>query len=178
MKWKQDFTGKRQKANGKRKTESGVFIITACLYIFVLTSCNSHYTIKQKGYFKIDLPAHEYKLFDRAGYPYSFEYPVYADVTKDTTYFEDVPENPYWININFPSLNGKIYISYKDLRINNFEKMVDDAFKLTYKHSTKATAIRDSVMHTGNGVSGIFSALEEMQRPQNNFLLPIPPAIS
>nr|MBA4166403.1 hypothetical protein [Chitinophagaceae bacterium] len=88
--------------------------------------------------------------------PYSFEYPVYANVLQDTSFFEDKPENPYWINIDFPTLNGKIYISYKNIKGNNFDKLVDDAFKLTYKHSSKATAIRDSVMRTPNAISGIY----------------------
>jgi gliding motility-associated lipoprotein GldD len=119
-------------------------------------SCNSDYIIRPKGYFRIELPRHEYKVFDKPEYPYSFEYPVYGNIIRDTSYFEDKPENPYWINIDFPSLNGKIYISYKEIGENKFEKLVDDAFKLTYKHSAKATAINDSLMRTPNGVSGIF----------------------
>lgn len=129
------------------------------LIITILTgliSCNSDYTIRQKGYFKIDLPKHEYRLFDEPGYPYSFEYPVYSSVVQDTSFFEDKPENPYWVNIDFPSLNGKMYISYKEASKANFDKLVEDAFKLTYKHSTKATAIKDSLMRTPNGVTGIF----------------------
>ena len=132
------------------------------LYFLIITiltgliSCNSDYTIRQKGYFKIDLPKHEYQLFDKPGYPYSFEYPVYSSVVQDTSFFEDKPENPYWVNIDFPSLNGKIYISYKEASKANFDKLVEDAFKLTYKHSTKATAIKDSLMRTPNGITGIF----------------------
>jgi len=130
--------------------------IIVCLLIAAITSCNSDYTIKQKGYFRIDLPEHKYVSFDKPGYPYSFEYPVYSNIVQDSTYFETTPENPYWINIDFPSLNGKIYISYKDVKKNQFDKLVDDAFKLTYKHSTKATGIKDSLMHTPNGITGIF----------------------
>jgi gliding motility-associated lipoprotein GldD len=124
--------------------------------LLAIVSCNSDYTIRPKGYFKIDLPKHEYKVFDSQDFPYSFEYPVYGNIVRDTTYFEDKPENPYWINVDFPSLNGKIYISYKEIGENKFDKLVDDAFKLTYKHSTKATAINDSLMRTPNGISGIF----------------------
>ncbi|RYG29568.1 MAG: hypothetical protein EOO01_38020, partial [Chitinophagaceae bacterium] len=43
-----------------------------------------------------------------------------------------------------------------DVSKNQIDKLVDDAFKLTYKHSTKATAIRDSLMRTPNGISGVF----------------------
>src|SRR5690606_11174405 len=128
-------------------------VLFGCTMLF---ACNSDYTIKQKGYFRIDFPEHQYQLFHDPIYPYSFEYPVYSGVTQDSTFFDDEPESPYWINIDFPSMNGKIYISYKDLRKNEFSKLVDDAFKLTYKHSTKATAIKDSLMYTPNGLSGIF----------------------
>jgi gliding motility-associated lipoprotein GldD len=130
--------------------------IITCVLFIVVNACNSDYTIRQKGYFRIDLPEHKYVTFDKPGYPYTFEYPVYSNVVQDSTYFESEPENPYWINIDFPALNGKIYISYKDIRKNQFDKLVDDAFKLTYKHSTKATGIKDSLIRTPNGITGIF----------------------
>ena len=79
-----------------------------CLFLFLLISCNSDYIIRPRGYFKIDLPKHEYQLFDNENFPYSFEYPVYGNIIRDTSYFEERPENPYWINIDFPSLNGTI----------------------------------------------------------------------
>ncbi|MGZ5248221.1 MAG: gliding motility lipoprotein GldD, partial [Flavitalea sp.] len=80
----------------------------------------------------------------------------YSTIVQDTTFFEAQPENPYWINIDFPQLNGRIYISYKSTKQNNYDKLVEDAFKMTYKHSTKATEIRDSLMNTESGVSGVF----------------------
>ena len=128
------------------------------IVILLLTAiaCNSTYTVKNKGYFKIDFPKHEYRLFDQPGYPYTFEYPVYANVLKDTTFFEDKPENPYWINIDFPRFNGRMYISYKAVGKNDYTKLVNDAYNMTYKHSTKATEIVDSPIHTPNGVGGVF----------------------
>jgi gliding motility-associated lipoprotein GldD len=125
------------------------------LFISVV-ACNSPYTPRPRGYFKIDFPKHEYKKFDQPGYPYTFEYPVYANVLKDTTFFEDKPENPYWINIDFPRFSGKIYISYKAIGNNDLNKLINDAFNMTYKHSTRATEIVDSAMRTSNGVSGVF----------------------
>ena len=126
------------------------------LLILAACSCNSDYTIRQKGYFRIDFPQHEYRVFDDPSFPYSFEYPIYSNIIKDTSFFEDKPENPYWLNLDFPSFHGRIHLSYKDIRQNDFQKLVDDAFKLTYKHSTKATAIKDSLMRTPNGITGIF----------------------
>ena len=34
--------------------------------------------------------------------------------------------------------------------------MVNDAFSLTYKHTSKATGIEDSLLSTPNGVHGVF----------------------
>lgn len=132
-------------------------IRAACLIlIFIFVSCNSDYPIRQKGYYRIDFPEREYVQFDQPGYPYSFEYPVYAEVVKDTSFFESEPENDYWINILFPRFNGKIYVSYKSVTNTNFDKLVDDAFRMTFQHTTKATAIKDSLMQTPQGISGVF----------------------
>ncbi len=134
-------------------------------------SCNSGYTIKQTGYYRIDFPPHEYKLFDRPDYPYTFEYPVYGTVIQDTSFFEDRPENPYWINIDFPQFNGKIYISYKEVQKSDFNKLINDAFNLTYKHSTKATEIRDSLIQTPKGVSGVFFKVGGNAATANQFFV-------
>ena len=120
------------------------------------SACNSDYVPRPRGYFKIPLPEHRYQVFDQPGYPYTFEYPVYANILQDSTFFEDKPENPYWINIDFPRFNGRIYISYKDIGKQTFDKLRDDAYKMTYKHTLKATSIEDSLMRTDQGVTGVF----------------------
>jgi gliding motility-associated lipoprotein GldD len=119
-------------------------------------SCNSDFTLKRRGYFKIDLPQHQYRIFDQPGYPYSFEYPVYANVVRDSSFFDAKPENPWWINIEFPRLSAKIYVSYKDIGHNTFDKLRDDAFKMTFKHTSKASSIDQTPIQTANGVGGVF----------------------
>lgn len=142
---------------------------------FLLYSCNSTYTSKKKGYFKIDFPERKYVLFDEPGVPYSFEYPVYANIVKDSTFFDSTPENPYWRNIDFPRFNARIFLSYKIIGgkatykvknaagqykdsagINYFDKMVNDAFNLTNKNESVASSIKDSMFTTSNGITGIF----------------------
>jgi gliding motility-associated lipoprotein GldD len=136
----------------------------ALVFLSCLLSCNSPYTPKRKGYFRIDFPPHQYQSFDRPGYPYSFEYPVYATVTRDSSFFDTVPENPYWINVDFPRFGARIYVSYKQIGsqsnpkepVNTFDKLTDDAFKMTYKHTVKASSIDQAIIHTPNGIGGIF----------------------
>jgi gliding motility-associated lipoprotein GldD len=130
------------------------------LFLFIAVSliaaCNSDYVPKPRGYFKVPLPEHRYQVFDREGYPYTFEYPVYASIIKDSTFFEETAENPYWINVEFPQFNGRIYVSYKEIGKQTFDKLRDDAYKMTYKHTLKATSVEDSPMVTPQGLSGVF----------------------
>ncbi len=121
--------------------------------------------------------------------PYSFEYPVYAQVVRDSAYFDSASQNPYWININFPTFNGKIFISYKiiggtsNYKVksasgykdstgkNVFANLVNDSYNLTYKNDIKAYSIEDSVMHTPNNISGIFFHLSGSVATANQFFL-------
>jgi gliding motility-associated lipoprotein GldD len=137
-----------------RKTLSVV-----CLTLFAGTffSCHSAYTPKPRGYFRISFPEKSYRLFDEPGYPYTFEYPVYAKIVKDTSFFNHKPENPWWINIEFPQFNGKIYISYKIIGSKyTLDKLVNDAYTMTYKNTVRADAIVPVQFSTPNHVSGIF----------------------
>lgn len=151
-----------------------IFIVTvfsaACFLL--IASCNSNYTYKKKGYFKIDFPEKKYQLFDKPGYPYSFEYPVYATVVKDSSFFGDATENPWWINIDVPQFGGRIYISYKEVAKNNFDSLVNDAFKMAYrKHTDISTGINDSLVQTANGVEGIYFSLAGNTATANQFFL-------
>lgn len=152
-------------------------LITAFILFFFtvyFSACNSDYTSKKKGYFKIDLPSRQYTAFNRPDFPYSFEYPVYANIIQDSTYFDSTPENNYWINVDFPSLNARIFLSYKivggkaiyklkqpdgtykdSTGINYFDRMVNDAFNLTNKNGVQATSISDSLIRTKNNITGI-----------------------
>src|SRR5205809_6372700 len=138
---------------------------------FLILACNSDYLPKPRGYYQIEFPAHKYQLFDQPGYPYKFEYPVYSQIVKDTQFFEGSTENPYWINIDFPRFNGRIYISYKEIGKNSFDKLKEDAYKLTYKHTSKATSIEDSLMQTPHGVGGVFFSVVGNASTGEQFLL-------
>ncbi len=142
-----------------------------CLSLSLLIACNSGFTPKPRGYFAISFPERQYRLFSEPGYPYQFEIPVYAKVIQDTTFFDSAPENPWWINIEFPDFGGRIYVSYKDLQQNDFSKLVNDAYNLTYKHTYKASAIDDSLMTTPHGVHGVFFRVAGNAATANQFFL-------
>lgn len=148
-------------------------LIMICCIFFA--ACNSPYVSKKRGYYTIDLPKHQYKKFDQPGFPYEFEYPVYASVMQDSNYFDNNPENAYWRNIDFPLLHARIFLSYKEIggkalykikqsngqykdsfSINIFDKMVADAFTLTNKNDVVSNSINDSLIRTPNGIHGVF----------------------
>jgi gliding motility-associated lipoprotein GldD len=138
-----------------------------------LQACNSDYsTGKKKGYFKIDFPEKKYQLFDKPGYPYTFEYPVYATVTRDSTFFED-KAGDWWINIDVPQFAGRIYVSYKPIGgPNNFDSLVSDGFKMAYtKHSEVSTGIVEERILTPNSVEGMYFSLGGNTANANQFFL-------
>ena len=156
-------------------------ILSALFFLMLLTStigqfaCNSTYTHKKRGFYNIEFPEKKYQAFNKSGFPYSFEYPVYGDVVQDSAYFDTKPENDYWINVDFPHFNARIFLSYKIIGgkapykikqadgsyrdssgINSFDKMVNDAYNLTNKNLEVTPSIKDSLMRTPLGLSGIY----------------------
>ena len=146
---------------------TGLLLIASFLH-----ACNSTYTYKKKGFFNIEFPEKKYQSFDKPGYPYTFEYPVYANIIKDSTFFGDKAED-WWINIEVPQFGGRIYVSYKNIRAKNqMDSLVNDAYKMAYKqHTEVSTGIDDSVMKTPNGVEGIYYSLKGNTATANQFFL-------
>lgn len=154
---------------------TGIKTLIPLILFACIISCNAPYVSKKRGYFNIELPKRNYQKFELPGFPYSFEYPTYATIVKDSTYFDSNPENPYWINIDFPQFHGRIFLSYKaigghssykikqpdgsykdSLGINEFDKMVNDAFSLTNKNNVVSNSINDSLINTADGIHGVF----------------------
>lgn len=147
-------------------------ILFSAVAIFIL-SCNSDYSVgKKKGYFHIEFPEKKYQSFDQPGYPYTFEYPVYAKVIKDTTFFED-KAGDWWINIDVPQFASRIYISYKTINAaNKFDSLVRDGFKMAYKqHVDVSTGIEESRILTPNKVEGMYFSLGGNTATANQFFL-------
>jgi gliding motility-associated lipoprotein GldD len=148
------------------------YIACLLLTISILSACNSPYTYKRKGYFDIKFPEKKYQSFDQPGYPYTFEYPVYSKIIKDSTFFGDKAED-WWINIEVPRFGGRIYVSYKQIsNKNQIDSLVNDAFKMAYKqHTEVSTGIDDSLMRTPNGAEGIYYSLKGNTATANQFFL-------
>ena len=107
----------------------------------IAVSCSSDYTPKPGGYFRIDLPEKKYQPFDTL-FPFYFEYPVYARIIHDP----QAPDEPYWINVDFPRFRGRIHLSYKQVD-GNLSRYLEDSRTMALKHMSKSTGITEQVVN-------------------------------
>jgi gliding motility-associated lipoprotein GldD len=124
--------------------------VAAVSIVLMFLSCRPEtYTPRPRGYARTEFPEHVYQQFDTATFPYSFEYPVYGRIIKDTLFFGKKPDNPYWMNIDFPSIGGTIYISYKPVATSEpLAKLIEDAHEMSFTaHSKRADYIGEQPFH-------------------------------
>ena len=133
-----------------------IVLFAGILFFLVLSNaCRQKHTPKPRGYYRISFPEKSYQSYS-GPCPYSFEYPVYGRVVKDL----ERGSEPCWINIDFPSFNGKIHISYKPV-LNNLNSYLEDTYALAYKHTVKAESIREQLIdNSEKKVYGIIYNIE------------------
>ncbi|RDC57545.1 gliding motility lipoprotein GldD [Pedobacter chinensis] len=129
---------------------------------FILLLCfsacqNNDYSPKPKAYFRIEFPKKEYAAFVKP-VPFSFEYPVYANIEQDRS--RDAQKN--WYNLHFKQFNGHLHLTYYDVsNKREYDEMVEDARRLVFKHTIKASAIDQRVInYPRQKVYGIYYAIE------------------
>jgi gliding motility-associated lipoprotein GldD len=125
--------------------------------LLALAGCHGDYTAKPRAYPRVVYPEHRYELYDPPSCPFKFKKPVYAVVQQDTVYFGHHPTEPCWLNMVFPDFNGTINLTYKEINKEvTLGRLLDDAHKLSFKHTKKANYIDESLIENKHGVSGIF----------------------
>lgn len=117
-----------------------IISVVILLGVLMLVSCNPDPVPKPRGYFRIDLPQHEYHTFDTT-YPFGFEYPEYAVLQ---TRGPNIRE-PYWFNMHYPRFDGTVYFSYKRVD-DNLARLIDDSHEFVGKHMSKASAVDERII--------------------------------
>lgn len=141
----------------KSKMRLLLLITTMCC----IYSCNEVSVPKPKGYFRIDLPSKEYKVFNEnsqsEAIPLKFEYPVYGIVSDKN----DNPSEPGWFNIEFPAFKARIYLTYKEVG-DDLAALIEQTYTMNVKnHITKADAINELVINDReNRIFGILYDLK------------------
>lgn len=116
-------------------------------FAFWIASCTNDEIPREKAYQRFYFPKKEYKNFT-SNCNFSFELPTYCYIeNKDSLFQEQLRSDSCWINVVFPSWNGKLHISYKHYdNPDLLTKLLEDSYKLTSKHMVKASYIKDSII--------------------------------
>ena len=131
--------------------------LPVCFFLLMIASCNnSDPTPKPKGYYRIEFPAKNYREYTPDNCPFMFEYPTYAEIRRDSTFFDRKTPNPCWLNLAFPQFNGTIHISYKPIgKDESLVKLIEDMHKMTFKHTVKAEYIDKRKIEPKSDVTGL-----------------------
>jgi gliding motility-associated lipoprotein GldD len=95
---------------------------------------------KPRAYFRLNFPEKKYVVYNESC-PFSFERPVYSTVTAD----KSSRAEPCWLNLNFPTVNGTLHLSYKEVN-NNIQAYLDHTYTLASKHQIKASGIEEKLV--------------------------------
>lgn len=127
------------------------------LLLFTASCQNNEYSPKPKGYFRIIYPEKKYQTFTSKA-PFSFEYPIYAKMEDD----KGRNAKKDWFNLHFTQFNGYLHLTYYDVADRAaYDEMVEDARKLAFKHTIKASAIDQKLInYPDRKVYGIYYAIE------------------
>ncbi len=129
-------------------------VAVVLLFVLLLSSCNDDVTPKPRGYFRIDIPEHSFVKYE-SNSPFSFEYADYAVVSNANR-----PEHPYWLFVDYPKFNARIYLSYSDIH-GNVAQMLNDAHDLAFKHIAVANDIQQKlIIKPQTKVYGLFYSIK------------------
>jgi gliding motility-associated lipoprotein GldD len=107
--------------------------------ILFLAACSGGSIPRPYGYFRVDMPKHEYRTIDTLGLPYRFDLPANARLIG-----REAKGEKYWIDLYYPELNASVYCSYKPVN-GDLIDLLEDTRKIVYKHSVKADGIGEKV---------------------------------
>ena len=133
------------------------FLTLSCFIVVLFAACAADYTPKPRAYPRIMFPEHSYQKFENNDCPFTFEQPVYTKVDKAKKLIAKA-NNDCWVNLKYDYFNAQIHFSYSEIgkEADALAKLVNDSYKLSFKHVVKADYIEDSLMQIKPNVSGIF----------------------
>ena len=83
------------------------------LFLFFVgwSSCGEEevYTPKRRAFPKVVYPERNYSKLDINYCNFTFEYPNYARVEQDTSFFDEKPVNPCWFDLVIPTFDARLH---------------------------------------------------------------------
>ncbi|MDN3665271.1 gliding motility lipoprotein GldD [Algibacter miyuki] len=111
------------------------------LLLAVCFSCQEDFIPKPKAFLRLEYPTPKYSASHLEPLPFTFE--TNALAAPITLKLLHAPTQTYGLNIDYPTLNGTVFLTYKAVNENNtnLENFIQDAQKLTLEHTKKADEI-------------------------------------
>ena len=114
-------------------------IIILCILV---SACVSDPAARPNGFMRIGMPDKTYSPFQAHHCPFTSSLNSSAKIIyKDSA--------ACWIDIVYPTLLSTIQLTYKPVE-NNLKELFLDAQKLAYKHTVKATGMREQIFEYDN----------------------------
>lgn len=96
---------------------------------------------KPMGYFRIDLPGHQYRTIDTA-LPFRYEQSVFANTT-----IERQKDNTLWMTVSYPDLNASLRFTCFDVKnADSLRNLMISEDKMVKFHYQKADDVQYSVI--------------------------------
>jgi gliding motility-associated lipoprotein GldD len=136
--------------------QSCILALASCIFI---SSCGGDddeaIAPKPRAYFRINFPEKNYVKYDSVC-PFTFERPTYSVMDKD----RNEGAEPCWLNLNFPSFNGTLHLSYKAVN-GNIQQYLEDTYTLASKHQIKASGIEEKLIYRDS--SHVYGLIYEIE---------------
>ena len=117
--------------------------------IFLFASCQDDVLPKPKAFLALRYPKAEYAQV-HLNCPYTFQKNEIAQIENSRD------RVPCWINLNYPLLDGSVFLTYQQVH-GNLDSLLTDAQKLPLEHTIKADYIQGDVYsNKAHNVYGMF----------------------
>ena len=129
--------------------------------LLLFLSCAPDIQPKPWGYLRLDYPEAKYQNFEKLT-SFSFEYNNFAEVSI---------ANLSNSQLVYPEMKATLYLNYNIVK-NNLDSLLNDAYKLPYKHISKAESIPEKVfVNPVNMVYGTLFSVVGNSASQYQFFL-------
>jgi len=116
-------------------------------------SCSESPVARPDGFMRIGLPPTDHYLPLGMDAPFNLQVNEVANVRVKPVLTEsgaiDSGKKEYWLDIVYPSILSTVQFTYKPVE-NNLESLVRDAQQLAYKHTVKASGMREQFFEYGD----------------------------
>ncbi len=119
-------------------------IVASCVSCFFIACGSSDDGIispKPRTYFRLSFPSKSYTVYNPADCPFRFEIPTYSKILIDN----DANAEPCFLNLDFPSFNARLHLSYKPVN-KNLNGYLEQTYSMTAKHQIKASGIEEQLV--------------------------------